>query len=69
MSPRFLIQNIEANEPEKKIPSTAAKATNLSAKVDFLSEIQRSAQSALRFIQGIVSMAWKRCSRWSGSLT
>ena len=28
--PFFLIQNIEANEPEKKIPSTAANATTLS---------------------------------------
>ena len=27
MSPRFLSQKMAANEPEKKIPSTAAKAT------------------------------------------
>ena len=26
MSPRFFSQKMEANEPEKKIPSTAAKA-------------------------------------------
>ncbi|AAA48019.1 putative F ORF B [Vaccinia virus Copenhagen] len=28
--PRFLSQNMEANDPEKKIPSTAAKAISLS---------------------------------------
>ena len=31
IKPRFLSQKIEQKEPEKKIPSTAAKATNLSA--------------------------------------
>jgi hypothetical protein len=31
MSERFLSQKIEQNEPLKKIPSTAAKATILSA--------------------------------------
>ena len=30
-SPRFFIQKIEQNAPEKKIPSTAAKAISLSA--------------------------------------
>ena len=30
--PRFLSQKIEQKDPEKKIPSTAAKATNRSAK-------------------------------------
>jgi hypothetical protein len=30
---RFFIQNIDLNDPEKKIPSTAAKATRRSAKV------------------------------------
>ncbi|KAJ7502345.1 hypothetical protein B0H11DRAFT_1620356, partial [Mycena galericulata] len=30
MRPRFFIQKIEANEPEKKIPSTAANATRRS---------------------------------------
>jgi len=39
MSPRFLSQKMEAKDPEKKIPSTAAKAINRSAKVDLSSEI------------------------------
>ncbi len=32
MSDRFLSQKMAQNDPEKKIPSTAAKATNRSAK-------------------------------------
>ena len=32
----FFIQNMAQNEPEKKIPSTAAKATSLSAKESLL---------------------------------
>jgi hypothetical protein len=32
MSPRFFNQNIEAKEPEKKMPSTAANATMRSPK-------------------------------------
>lgn len=32
MSPLFFNQKIEAKDPEKKIPSTAAKATTLSPK-------------------------------------
>jgi len=38
--PRFFSQKIEAKEPEKKISSTAAKATRRSANVDCWSEIQ-----------------------------
>ncbi len=30
ITPRFLSQNIEAKEPEKKMPSTAANATKRS---------------------------------------
>jgi hypothetical protein len=33
MRPRFFNQNMDANEPEKNIPSTAAKATRRSANV------------------------------------
>ena len=33
MRPRFLSQKMEANEPEKKMPSTAAKAMRRSANV------------------------------------
>ena len=54
MRPRFLSQNIEAKEPEKKMPSTAAKAIKRSAKVVRWSEIHRNAQSALRLMQGTV---------------
>jgi hypothetical protein len=43
MSPRFLSQKIDAKDPEKKIPSTAAKAINRSAKVDLSSLIHLSA--------------------------
>ena len=52
MSPRFFNQNIAAKEPEKNMPSTAAKATSRSAKLDLLSEIQRRAQSAFFLMQG-----------------
>ena len=68
MRPLFLSQKIEANDPEKKIPSTAAKAINRSAKVDCLSVIHFKAQSAFFLIQGIVSMASKRYVRRAGSL-
>jgi hypothetical protein len=50
--PRFLSQKIDANDPEKKIPSTAAKAMRRSANVEFLSAIQRRAHSAFALIQG-----------------
>ena len=52
MRPRFLSQKMDANDPEKKIPSTAAKATRRSANVEFLSAIQRRAHSAFALIQG-----------------
>ena len=45
---------MEAKAPEKKMPSTAAKAMSRCAKVDCLSEIQRSAQSAFLRMQGTV---------------
>jgi hypothetical protein len=50
--PRFLSQKMDANEPLKKIPSTAAKAIRRVAKVEFLSEIHRRAQSAFLRMQG-----------------
>jgi hypothetical protein len=62
MSPRFLSQNIEAKLPEKKIPSTAAKATRRSPKVALSSAIQANAQSAFFFTHGIVSMALNKNS-------
>lgn len=54
MRPRFLSQKIEAKEPEKKIPSTAANATNRSPNTAVGEEIHLSAQFALRVIQGTV---------------
>jgi hypothetical protein len=54
MRPRFLSQKIEAKEPEKKIPSTAANATRRSAKVEFASEIQRRAQAAFLRMHGTI---------------
>jgi hypothetical protein len=60
MRPRFLSQKMEANDPEKKIPSTAAKAMRRSAKVERVSVIHLSAQSAFFLMQGMVSMAPKR---------
>jgi hypothetical protein len=60
IKPRFLSQKMEANEPEKKMPSTAAKAIKRSAKVDRSSEIHFKAQSAFFLMQGMVSMASKR---------
>ena len=59
IKPLFLSQKMEQKLPEKKMPSTAAKATILSPKLVFES-IQRSAHSALFFTQGMVSMALKR---------
>lgn len=43
---------MEAKEPEKKIPSTAAKATRRCANVEFLSWIHLMAHSAFLRIQG-----------------
>ena len=60
--PRFFNQKIAANEPEKNIPSTAAKATTRSAYVAFLSAIHLSAQSAFFLTHGIVSIALNRYS-------
>jgi len=55
MRPRFLSQKMEAKDPLKKIPSTAAKATRRCAKVEFLSEIHLRAQSAFLRMQGTVT--------------
>jgi len=52
MSPLFLSQKMAAKEPLKKMPSTAAKATRRDAKVEFLSDIQRRAQSAFLRMHG-----------------
>jgi len=54
------IHNGGVREPEKNMPSTAAKAISCSPNDECLSEIQRSAHSALRLTQGTVSIASKR---------
>lgn len=59
IKPRFLSQKIEQKEPEKKIPSTAAKATRRSAKVALRLSVQRKAHCALCITAGMVSMALK----------
>ena len=68
MSPRFLSQKMAQKEPEKKMPSTTAKATSRSAKRRD-SVIQRSAHSAFFRTHGTVSMALKSFSFSAGSLT
>jgi hypothetical protein len=54
---RFLSQKMEQNEPEKKMPSTAAKATRRSAKVQLSDLIHLSAHCALLCTAGMVSTA------------
>ncbi|MBS4167049.1 hypothetical protein NEOC65_002155 [Neochlamydia sp. AcF65] len=55
MRPRFLSQKIEQKLPEKKIPSTAAKATKRSANPPL--EIHLKAHSPFLATQGRVSKA------------
>lgn len=62
MSPRFFSQKMDANDPEKKMPSTAANATMRSPNVALRLPIQFSAQSAFLLMQGIVSTALNRRS-------
>merc|ERR1719483_1679909 len=68
MIPLFFSQNMEAKEPEKKMPSTAAKATTRSLYGASSLPIHFIAQSAFFFTQGIVSMALNRLSLSFGSL-
>ncbi|KAL7358325.1 hypothetical protein ACKS0A_02304 [Histoplasma ohiense] len=68
MRPRFFSQKIEAKDPLKNMPSTAAKATRRCAKVESLSSIHRMAQSAFLRMQGMVSMASNKYVRCFGSL-
>ncbi|KAH9511215.1 hypothetical protein DERF_009686 [Dermatophagoides farinae] len=60
--PRFLSQKIAANEPEKKIPSTAANAIKRSANVTESSWVQRIAHLAFFSTQGKLRMALNRKS-------
>lgn len=59
---------MDANEPEKKMPSTAAKAISRSANVDRVSVIHLSAHEAFFWIQGMVSIASNRYVRRAASL-
>jgi hypothetical protein len=56
MRPRFLSQKMDAKAPLKKMPSTAAKAISLWAKVESLSWIHRMAQSAFLRMAGTVQV-------------
>jgi hypothetical protein len=55
---RFLSQRMEKSGPDKKMPSTAAKAIRRSAK--FVELIQVSAHWPLRYMAGTVSSALKK---------
>ena len=52
IKPRFLSQKIEANDPEKNMPSTAANAITLSPNVADFEPVHFKAQSAFSFIHG-----------------
>lgn len=67
MRPRFLSQKIEQKEPEKNIPSIAAKATSLSAK-ELESPIHLKAHSAFLVTTGMFVIALNRKSFSYGSL-
>ncbi len=60
INPLFLSQKMEQKEPEKKIPSTAAKAIKFSTKDPF--SIHLIAQSAFLLTAGTVSMALNNLS-------
>ena len=61
-------QKMAQKEPEKKMPSTAAKAT-MRLTNEVFSVIQVIAHCALSITAGKVSMAWKSWSFSTGSLT
>eukprot|EP01137_Pigoraptor_chileana_P010999 Opistho-2@61229 len=63
MSPRFLSQKMAANDPLKKMPSTAANAMMRSAKEALLWLIHRIAHSAFLRTHGSVSTALKSLAR------
>jgi hypothetical protein len=56
ISPRFFNQNIAQKLPEKNIPSTAANAISLSAKL-LVELIHFKAQSAFYFTEGMFYIA------------
>ena len=64
ISPRFFNQKIAQNDPEKKIPSTAAKATSRSAKLAYFALVHRSAHSAFFLTTGAACFIG-----WSSSLS
>ena len=66
--PRFFNQKMEQKDPEKKMPSTQAKATSLCAKGES-GRIHSIAHSAFCFTAGDVSIALNRRAFSSGSRT
>mmetsp|Transcript_2762 Transcript_2762/g.7158 ORF Transcript_2762/g.7158 Transcript_2762/m.7158 type:complete len:252 (+) Transcript_2762:620-1375(+) len=66
MRPRFFSQKMAQKEPEKKMPSTQAKAIKRSSKCCELS-IHFRAQWAFFLTQGTVSIAWNSLSFSTGS--
>ena len=70
MRPCFFNQNMEAKEPEKKTPSTAAKAIKRPAKVERWSGVHLRAQSALRNardgVHGVEKVFALRRNLWIG---
>src|SRR5690606_16964539 len=67
IKPRFFNQKIEQKLPEKKIPSTAAKAINLSAKES--DSIHFKAHSAFFLMAGKTSIAVNNCVFSASSFT
>ena len=62
IKPLFFNQNMEQNAPEKKIPSTAANAINLSGNVALFLSSHLNAHSAFFLTAGIVSIALNNLS-------
>ena len=60
---------MEANEPEKKMPSTAAKAMILSPKVAVVEPIHRKAHSAFFLTQGTASNIAVHCEHSTHTYT
>ena len=65
---RFLSQNMEQKEPEKKMPLTVTNAIIHLAKLALVELHHLRAQLALRWMHGTILMASSRCSFSFGSL-
>jgi hypothetical protein len=69
IKPRFFSQKMAQKLPEKKIPSTAAKAMHRSAKLACRRSHHWRAQLALLRTHGTVSIAWRSRAFSAGSRT